>query len=215
MFSIFKYYSEPSKHVVTMKIAIKKERILRTLVLEDKLTVSEISRKTGLSKSYVSKTVGELESLGCIFNGAKWLHVDNQKLIREWGNFKRTIFNSIKPISVDVFFPEKIKDIIKDYVISGPFAEMLIQGESSGRPMIIYLDENKTEMNTFKKLGKIGKGSALFYPYDSYIFNNSLKIKGWNIVAIPQVCADMIAMGTYADLGIKLFGRWLDAGRRI
>ncbi len=198
-----------------MKIPIKKERIFRILALEDNLTVSQISRKTGLAKSYVSKTLTELKKKGVVW-GTEELHVNYMDLIREWGDFKRDIFSRIKPLVIDLFFPDKIKQI-KDYAASGPFAEMLVQGESPGRPIIIYLKEKqfgKIEKE-LRKLGKTGKGYAFFYAYDEDVFRNGLKIKGWNIASLPQVCADIIALGTYADLGIKLFERWLNAGRRV
>lgn len=198
-----------------MKIPVKKERMFRILALEENLTVSEISRKAGLAKSYVSKTMAELKKKNIIW-GTEELHVNYMDLIREWGNFKRDIFNRIKPLAIDIFFPDKIKQI-KEYAVSGPFAEMLVQGESPGRPIIIYLKKkqfSKTE-KILRSLGKAGKGYAFFYAYDEDVFRNGLKIKGWNIASLPQVCADMIALGTYADLGIKLFERWLNAGRRV
>ncbi|MBU3957490.1 MAG: winged helix-turn-helix domain-containing protein [Nanoarchaeota archaeon] len=198
-----------------MKIPVKKERIFRILALEENLTVSELSRKTGLAKSYVSKTLTELKKKNIVW-GTEELHVNYMDLIREWGDFKRDVFRRIKPLVIDMFFPDKIKQI-KDYVASGPFAEMLIQGESPGRPIIIYLKEKefaKTE-KVLKSFGKTGKGYVFFYAYDGDVFRNGLKIKGWNIASLPQVCADIIALGTYADLGIKLFERWLDAGRRV
>ncbi len=199
-----------------MRIPIKKERIFRILALETSLTVSDISRKTGLAKSYVSKTIKELKTKKIVW-GTEKLQVNYISLLREWGGFKRDIFNRIEPLALDIFFPDRIKEILREYVVSGPFAEMLIQGESPGRPIIVYITENhfKKMEKELKKIGKIGKGYALFYVYDGDVLKNSLKIKGWNIASMPQVCADIIALGTYADLGIKLFERWLNAGRRI
>ncbi|MCD6092669.1 MAG: hypothetical protein J7J38_01455 [Candidatus Aenigmarchaeota archaeon] len=93
---------------------------------------------------------------------------------------------------------------------------MLIQGQSPGKPIVVYLKKDYLKIeNKLKKLGRMGRGYVLFYIYDEDIFNGSLKIKGWNIASIPQVCADLIAMGTYADLGFNLFEKWLNAGRRI
>lgn len=199
-----------------MKIPIKKERVFRVLAMETGLTVSDISRKTSLAKSYVSKIISELKEKKAVW-GTEELYVDYNNLIREWADFKRNIFNRIEPLIIDIFFPDRIKEILKEYVVSGPFAEMLIEGESPGRPVIIYLKEKEfRKMETsIRKLGKTGKGYVFFYIYDEYVFRNSLKIKGWNVASMPQVCADIIALGTYADLGFKLFKRWLNAGRRI
>jgi len=198
-----------------MKIPIKKERIFRIISTENYLTVSKIAKKTGLAKSYVSKSVKDLKEKNVIWGGEK-LYVNYSNLIREWGDFKRNIFNRIKPLAVDIFFPDKIKEVIEEYVVSGPFAEMLIQGQSPGKPIVVYLKKDYLKIeNKLKKLGRMGRGYVLFYIYDEDIFNGSLKIKGWNIASIPQVCADLIAMGTYADLGFNLFEKWLNAGRRI
>jgi hypothetical protein len=199
-----------------MKIPIKKERIFRILSLENNLNISKISKATRLAKSYVSKTINKMKSDGIVW-GTEKIYVDYIKLIREWGNLKREIFQYIKPLMLDILIPERLKTIIKDYAISGPFAEMLIQGESSGRPVIVYItdEEMRNKKNQISKLSNVGKGQIHIYAYDEDIFRDKWEIKGWKVVSIPQLCADLIAQGTYADLGIKLFKRWLDAGRRI
>jgi DNA-binding transcriptional ArsR family regulator len=199
-----------------MKIPMKKERIFRVLSTESNLTVSKISRATGLAKSYVSKTINEMKSGGIVW-GTEEIYVDYIKLIREWGNLKRKILQHIQPLMVDILIPERLKSVIKDYAISGPFAEMLIQGESSGRPMMVYLtdEEMRKKRNQISGLGVVGKGQVHIYAYDEDILRSKWEIKGWKVVSIPQLCADMMAQGTYADLGMKLFQRWLNAGRRI
>ncbi len=175
-----------------MKIPVKKERIFRLLMLETGLTVSDIARKTGLAKSYVSKTVKDLKTKKIVW-GTEKLQVNYVSLLREWGDFKRDIFRRIEPLVLDIFFPDKIKEILKEYAVSGSFAEMLVQGESPGRPMIVYVGESqfKKSERKLKKLGKPGKGQALFYIYDEDVLKNGLKIKGWNIASLPQVCADI------------------------
>ncbi|MCD6092670.1 MAG: MarR family transcriptional regulator [Candidatus Aenigmarchaeota archaeon] len=85
-----------------MKIPIKKERIFRIISTENYLTVSKIAKKTGLAKSYVSKSVKDLKEKNVIWGGEK-LYVNYSNLIREWGDFKRNIFNRIKPLAVDIF----------------------------------------------------------------------------------------------------------------
>jgi DNA-binding Lrp family transcriptional regulator len=199
-----------------MKIPMKKERIFRVLSTESNLTVSKISRATGLAKSYVSKTINEMKSDGIVW-GTEKIYVDYIKLIREWGNLKREILQHTQPLMVDILIPERLKSVIKDYAISGPFAEMLIQGESSGRPMIVYLtdEEMRKKRSQISGLGVVGKGQVHIYAYDEDILRSRWEIKGWKVVSIPQLCADMMAQGTYADLGMKLFQRWLNAGRRI
>jgi len=199
-----------------MKIPIKKERIFRVLSTESNLTVSKISRATGLAKSYVSKTINEMKSDGIVW-GTEKIYMDHIKLIREWGNLKRKILQHIQPLMVDILIPERLKSVIKDYAISGSFAEMLIQGESSGRSMIVYLTDEEMEKrrSQISRLGVVGKGQVHIYAYDEDILRSRWEIKGWKVVSIPQLCADMMAQGTYADLGMKLFQRWLNAGRRI
>lgn len=199
-----------------MKIPIKKERILRVLSIESNLTISKISQTTGLVKSYVSKTINELKNDGTVW-GTEKIYVNYIKLIREWGDLKRKIFQHIQPLMVDILIPERLKSVIKDYAISGSFAEMLVQGESPGRSLIVYLTDEEMEKrkNQISRLGVVGKGQVHVYAYDEDIFRSKWEIKGWKVVSIPQLCADMIAQGTYADLGMKLFQRWLNAGKRI
>jgi DNA-binding Lrp family transcriptional regulator len=195
---------------------IKKERIFRVLSTQENLTITKISEQTKLAKSYVSKVVNELKKKGIIF-GAEKIHVNYDKLIREWGILKRKIFESMQPLIIDILIPDRLKLIIKNYAISGPFVEMLVQGESSGKPIIVYISEEEMEKRKSQiyKLGSIEKGFAHIYVYDEDILRYKWEIKGWKIVSIPQLCADLIAEGMFADLGIKLFERWLNAGRRI
>jgi CRP-like cAMP-binding protein len=199
-----------------MKIPIKKERIFRILSIQRDLNISKISKATGLAKSYVSKTINEMKSEGIVW-GTEKIYVDYIKLLREWGNLKRKIFQFTRPLMVDILIPNRLRDIIKDYAISGPFAEMLIQGESPGRPLIVYITDEEMEKkrNKISSLGIIGKGQVHIYAYDEDILRSKWEVKGWKVVSIPQLCADMMAQGTYADLGMKLFQRWLNAGRRI
>ncbi len=192
------------------------ERIFRALAADKTLTVSAISEQTGLAKSYISRVVTEMKSENIVWGTGK-LHVDHEKLIRKWGSVKRGIFQSIKPLMLDVLIPERIKGAIKNYAVSGPFAELLVQGESPGKPVVIYIDEDelaKTKKDIVK-LGHTGKGQVWLYTYDTDIFSGAWSTKGWKIVSIPQLCADLMAMGTYSDLGMQLFRRWIDAGRSI
>jgi DNA-binding MarR family transcriptional regulator len=62
---------------------IKKERIFRVLSTQEDLTITKISEQTRLAKSYVSKVVSELKKKGIVF-GAEKIHVNYDKLIREW-----------------------------------------------------------------------------------------------------------------------------------
>ena len=196
-----------------MKPPIKKERIFRALV-SGETTVSGIARRSNLAKSYVSRVVKELEDTKIVW-GTEKLHADHENLMREWGNLKRNIFQSIKPLMIDMLMPERIKGVVKNYAVSGPFGEMLVQGESPGKPVVIYIEECELEKKKKEliKLGSVGKGQVWVYAYDADVFSGRWDVKGWKVVSMPQLCADLIALGTYADLGIKLFKRWLDVGR--
>ena len=199
-----------------MRIPFKKERILRILCLEKDLSVVKIAKETGLAKSYVSKVIKDLQEKNIVW-GAKKLKVEHELLIREWGILKKKLFEESRPLKIDVLIPDRIKEVLDDYVVSGPFAEMLIQGESPGRPLIIYITEKEFEKqrNNILKLGRIGKGQMWIYLYDEHVFLKQWNLKGWKIVNIPQVSADLRALGTYADLGMALFKRWLNADRGI
>jgi len=43
-----------------MKLPIKKERIFRAIIEEEEFTFEKVRKTTGLSKSFVSKTLSEL-----------------------------------------------------------------------------------------------------------------------------------------------------------
>ncbi|RLE86027.1 MAG: hypothetical protein DRJ39_00570 [Thermoprotei archaeon] len=199
-----------------MKLPIKKERIFRALCFKEGLNISELSRETGLAKSYVFKVLKELESEGVVWISGK-IYVNYDMLIRKWGEFKRYIFERLNPLILDLLIPDGLRKVLKDYAISGPYAEMLIQGETPGKPLIVYIDEKRflDLKERLLKIGRAGIGYVRIYPYDKAILQGSWLLKGWKIVSIPQLSADIIALGVYADIGLKLFRRWLDAGKRI
>ncbi len=194
-------------------VPVKKERIFRTICLKKEVGIIAIAKETGLAKSYVSRVMKNLREKGIIFSR----EVNYELLLREWGEVKRVILDKLKPMKLDILIPERIKNVLKNYAISGPFAEMLIQGESSGRPLIVYLSETEFEKRKrdLMRVGKIGRGQVWVYVYDEDIFKQTWKLRGWKVVSIPQVSADLVALGTYADLGMKLFKRWLDVSGRI
>ena len=199
-----------------MKAPIKKERIFRTLCVKEGLTISRLSKETSLAKSYVYRVLKELEKEDAVWISGK-IYVNYDVFIRKWGEFKRYIFEKINPVILDLLIPDRLKKLLKDYAISGPYAELLVQGESSGKPLIVYIDEDAF-LNIKEKIlsiGRPGLGYIRIYPYDKAIFKGSWMLRGWRIVSIPQLSADIIALGTYADLGLKLFKRWLDAGKRV
>ncbi len=199
-----------------MKAPIKKERIFRVLSLKEELNISQLSKETGLAKSYVFKVLRELEDENVVWISRK-IYVNHDLLIRKWGEVKRSIFEKISPLTINLLIPDKIRNILKDYVISGPFAEMLIQGESSGKPLIIYVDEKN--FLSIKEIAlsryRTGTGYIRLYPYDNDIFRNSWIYRGWRMASYPQIAADIIALGTFADIGLELYKRWLDARQRI
>ncbi len=140
----------------------------------------------------------------------KYKIVDNKMLLREWGLVKRKIFKSIKPLKLFFFLKDKIREIFGEYAISGSFGEYLINGQTQGGEIIIYSTKKEIEKNKeiTKYLSK--KPNALIFVYDEHIFCNSWKFRGWNLVSIPQLCADLIAQGIYADIGFDLFKRWIN-----
>jgi len=199
-----------------VKTPIKKERIFRALSIKEGISISRLAKDTSLAKSYVYKVIKELEREDAVWITEK-IYVNHDKFIRKWGQLKKTIFQKTSPLIIDILIPERVRKIIKDYAISGPFAELLIQGESPGRPLIIYIDEKDfiKVKDKLLQLGRTGIGSTWIYPYDPDILKTSWMLKGWKVVSIPQLAADIIALGTYADLGYRLYKRWLSASKRI
>jgi hypothetical protein len=199
-----------------MKPMFKKERIYRILLLKESLSFTEIVSECGVSKSYVSKVLSDLAKKEAITIGEK-IYANPKVLLRDWSSYKRKIFEKIFPLKVDVLIPESIRSSLENYAVSGPFAESLVQGETPGIPVIVYVAE-KDFIPVKEKVIKnfaTGKGQVWIYPYDEYVFAGCTMLKGWKIASIPQICADIIALGTYADAGFMLFERWIDAGRRL
>jgi hypothetical protein len=197
--------------VNSVKIPIKKERIFRALSVERPSSVSELSRATGLAKSYVSRVIRDLAKRGVVWGQ---LQTEPELLVREWGSLKRQIFETLKPLRLDVLILDRIKGVFSEYAVSGPFAEFLVQGGSPGRPLILYTtsQELSERRRQVLQLGRVGRGQLWIYTYDPHVFAGSWVLRGWRLASVPQIAADLVALGTYADLGIELLRRWLDAG---
>lgn len=197
-----------------MRIPIKKERIFRVLSTNRPSSINELSRKTGLAKSYVSRVVSALAQRGVVWGQ---LQAEPELLVREWGGLKRQIFEMLKPLRLDVLIVNRIKRVFSEYVVSGPFAELVVQGGSPGRPVILYTtaDEFARKREQILRLGRVGRGQLWVYTYDPHVFLGSWVLRGWRLACVPQIAADLVALGTYADLGMELLRRWLDAGGRV
>lgn len=183
-------------------------------MLEHPRTLTELAEKTELAKSYVLKVIEGLKKQGLVWGN---LETHPELLVREWGVIKRRIWGALKPLRLDVLVVDRIKNCFSRYVISGPFAEMLVQGQSPGRPVILYTTQAEFEQKREQilGLGRIGKGQLWVYVYDEHVFTGSWVLRGWRVASIPQISADMIALGTYSDAGIDLLRRWLRAGGRV
>lgn len=195
---------------------IKKERIFRRLCLDEGYSITSLAASASLPKSYVSKTIKDLEAKHIVFGNAK-LVPDRRELLREWGALKRRIFAGLRPLTIDILMPDRIREILPSYIASGPFAELLVQGQTPGRPLILYCSETEIEklLNKALHTATLGRGNVIVYPYDMDIAYGSSIVKGWSIASLPQIAADIIALSTYAEVGFELFDRWRNVSGRL
>ena len=85
---------------------------------------------------------------------------------------------------IDILIPDRLKLVIKNYAISGLFAEMLIQGESSGKPMIVYISkEGKKEKVIFTSLDQSEKVLLMFMFMMKTFFATNRKLKDGKLLA--------------------------------
>jgi hypothetical protein len=194
-----------------MRLPIKKERIFRVIIERECFDFKFLKEETNLSKSFISRTLHELMEKNLLIEEFKnYRVIDRVALLKHWALEKRKIFNSLKFLKLFFFVKTRVREIFKDYVLSGPFAEYLVNGQTQGEEMIIYttsIDE-KEILNYLSK-----KPNAFLFVYDEHIFYNHWKLKGWKLVSIPQLCADLLAHGIYADVALDLFKRWVNVHR--
>lgn len=197
-----------------MKLPLKKERVFRVTIEEDRFTFQYVRDKTGLSKSYVSKTLTDLAEKNVLLkHNGRYRLLKREPLLKEWVATKKRILETMKPLKLFVFMKERVKKLVEDCVISGTFAEHLVNGQTDGESVLVYATEDKIKDEAVSEhLSK--KPNVFVYPYDDHITYHSWKTKGWEVVSIPQLCTDLIAQGIYADVGWDLFQRWLNADRR-
>ncbi len=79
--------------------------------------------------------------------------------------------------------------------------------------MMVYVTEKDMgKIETFSK--HFSKRPNVFlFVYDEHVLYKSWSIRGWKVVYIPQLCADLMAQGVYGDVALDLFRRWLNASR--
>ena len=198
-----------------MRIPVKKERVFRAIILRENFGFKEILKETELSKSFVSKILSELEEENLILStGEKFKVLDKIELVKAWASLKRKILFSLKPFKIFMFVKSKIKEL-KNYAISGSFAESLINHQTRGEEMVVYVPKEKLE-EVVRIMGnyKSKNPNIFIYGYDGHLFKYSWKLRGWSLVSIPELCADLIALAIHADVGLELFKRWLSQSKR-
>ena len=176
----------------------------------------EIQKETELSKSFVSKTLSELEEKNIILNvGEKFKILDKIELAKEWASLKRKILFSLKPFKIFMFVKSKIKKF-KVYAISGSFAENLINGQTRGEEIVAYIpkEDIKNIIDSVYSYKSVSP-NVFIYPYDNHIFKYSWRFRGWSLVSIPELCVDLIALAIHADVGFELFKRWLSQSKKV
>ena len=190
-----------------MKPPVKKERVFRVIIGEECFDFSFVRERTNLSKAFVSKILAELCEKNLIAKeGEGFRVVSRELLLREWASVRREVFRSLKPLKLFFFMKAKIRELFEDYAISGPFAESLVNGQTSGEEVLVYTTKLPKVEEYLSK-----KPNTFVFLHDEHILHGSWKLRGWNLVSIPQLCADLLAQGIYADVALDMFRRWTRA----
>jgi hypothetical protein len=190
-----------------MKPPVKKERVFRVIAEQDVFDFKFLAEQTGLSKGFLSKVLAQLCDKNLVVREGERFRVPNKEyLLREWALTRRKVFRSLRPLKLFFFVKTRIRELFEDYVISGPFAESLINGQTSGEEVLVYTTKLPKVDEYLSK-----RPNTFVFIHDEHVFYHSWKIRGWNLVSIPQLCADLLAQGIYADVALEMFRRWMAA----
>jgi len=166
-----------------------------------------VKERTDLSKAFLSKILAELCDKNLVAKeGERFRVVSKELLLREWASVRREVLRSLRPLKLFFFLKTRIRELFENYAISGPFAESLVNGQTSGEEVLVYTTKLPKVEEYLSK-----KPNTFVFLHDEHILHNSWKLRGWNLVSIPQLCADLLAQGIYADVALDMFRRWASA----
>jgi len=107
--------------------------------------------------------------------------LNKEYLLREkWALTRREVFRSLRPLRLFFFVKTRIRELFEDYVISGPFAESLVNGQTSGEEVSVYttklpkVDEKRFINESEAKNYPIHE---LFYLFLGFITDRRLDVK--------------------------------------
>jgi hypothetical protein len=169
----------------------KRERVFRVIAEQDVFDFKLLAEQTGLSKGFLSKVLVQLCDKNLVVReGERFRVLNKEYLLREWALTTREVFRSLRPPKLFFFVKTRIRELFEDYVISGPFAESLVNGQTSGEGVLVYTTKLPKVDEYLSK-----RPNTFVFIHDEHVFYHSWKIRGWNLVSILRLCADLLAQG--------------------
>jgi DNA-binding Lrp family transcriptional regulator len=166
---------------------VKRERIIRVLLIEKNISKYRLSKLTNCSFPWVHEFIKILEGKKLIKNTKV---INKEKLIKYWlsihKNPKYKEYMIQKPL-------EFLKGIKLDYALTTYQADNLFEHFLFPSRTDIYIKEhdlNKWHSSIVKK-GLYGKGNFRIIIADEHVFYKIQDINGFNIVSLPQLILDL------------------------
>jgi len=176
------------------------EKIIRLFLIYPRKTwkQSELAKKVGCSKAFVSKLIKRLVSEGVITrpNPQKIILINNAKLLNKWYSLRKMP----KPIYIKTEFSKRqIENMLKketDYCLTlFSAAWHRIKFMKTNR-IEAYVNKRKTR-KFIEKFGKISKNPTNFiiFPSDNQLFEATEKVNGLHLVHFIQNYVDLVSLG--------------------
>ncbi|MEK6906959.1 MAG: hypothetical protein AABW45_00350 [Nanoarchaeota archaeon] len=166
---------------------IKRERIIRILLIEKQITKYRLAKLAKCSFPWVHEFLKLLEKKKLVKNTKV---INKEKLINYWLSIhKKPRYREYmiqKPL-------ELLKNIRLEYALTTYQADNLIQHFLFPSRTDIYIKKN--DLNKWHTLlvknGLYGKGNFRIIIYDEHVFYKSEKVNNYNVVSLPQLIFDL------------------------
>ena len=186
--------------------SLKRERILRVLLTEDKpLSKNELSKKAQCTRQWVILFLRELEKKKLV---KETKVLDPKGLINSWLTFHK------KPQKYREYMikdPLKLLKKVKlEYALTTYQAENLIQHHLFPSRTDIYIKEEDLLKwhSLLMKEGLYGKGNVRIIAAEEQIMYGKRKINGFSVISLPQLIIDLFTEGgPAAEAAEMLFPR--------
>ena len=188
----------------------KNDRIYRILLCnpEGTLTKYRIARLSGAQQIQVSLLLHRLEE-DHLVKGTRV--TDYNGLMRRWSSIR------IRYRSQSYMLPRILKVLRKsdmEYALTTYQAESIVNGYLFPSRIEFYVcpdDLNDWHKMLVKEGALVGGGNVKLRSYDKDVLHNNFAVKGYRIVTIPQLIADLLREGSSAvEAAEMMIGKYMD-----